>query len=59
MTKLQMRLEKAAQRDPVHIIATEMGVSPSQFYKMKNLGHVPKQKRVQKAVERYLQERGL
>jgi len=59
MTKLQQRLKKAAQRDPVHVIATEMGISPSTFNKMKNGRYVPKQKRVQKAVENYLAEREL
>ena len=58
-TILQKRLEKASESAPHHEIALDMGISPSQFLKMKNLGHVPKQKRVQKAVEKYLSENGL
>ena len=59
MTKLQQRLNKIATQNPVHIIATEMGISPSTFMKMKNGRYVPKQKRVLKAVERYLKEKGV
>ena len=58
-TKLQRRLEKALELGPHYEVALDMGISPSLLLKMKNLGHVPKQKRVQKAIESYLKAKGI
>ena len=59
MTRLQRRLKKAIERDSQFHVAIDMGISVATLWKMVHWGTVPKHKRVQKAIENYLEGKGI